>query len=398
MGYSTSLEAGELQAQEDLDKPTRRRRRKKSEASELQAQEDLDKRRRKKKKKEKKGRQPSAEPAPGPVPQESGAAAASGERKGGVRPGPPTSSDSSSDEEPRSSSASAKTSSAAQQGDRAQSGPSSSVPGGRAAAGRRPSDSPGSTGPGPERGSPERAGEAPVPRARAESSSSDSSSGDEPLIRHPGLRGGDADRAPRGVAGAARGLGRGPAPGAGGVRGRGDGRFPWRGLGPRGGRGRARAGPRNHVYYNYNGGEQQHDGDALTNSSVVLQNPAADAPKRDYSLLPLLAAPPAVGQLIAFKLLELTENYSPEVSDYKEGRIVGFDQSTRQLELELLSSAPAAPAEPGKFDLVYHTPDGAEIVEYAVSRGSKLTERWDSLLEPRLIVDGAEGGLAGAAD
>ncbi|MBN3314206.1 COIL protein, partial [Atractosteus spatula] len=183
---------------------------------------------------------------------------------------------------------------------------------------------------------------------------------------------------------------------------------PGGGLGPRGGRGRARAGPRNHVYYNYNGSEQQCDSDALTNSSVVLQNPAADVPKRDYSLLPLLAAPPAVGQLIAFK----------------EGRIVGFDQSTRQLELELLSSAPdpvllklpsrwllsclgfnrchpgfpAAPAEPGKFDLVYHTPDGAEIVEYAVSRGSKLTERWDSLLEPRLIVDGAERGPAGAAD
>ncbi|KAK7929713.1 hypothetical protein WMY93_006108 [Mugilogobius chulae] len=45
-----------------------------------------------------------------------------------------------------------------------------------------------------------------------------------------------------------------------------------------------------------------------------------------------------------------------------------------------------APVEPGKFDLVYQNPDGSESVEYAVDRGSLVTERWDSLLEPRLII------------
>ncbi|XP_078017511.1 coilin isoform X2 [Epinephelus lanceolatus] len=129
--------------------------------------------------------------------------------------------------------------------------------------------------------------------------------------------------------------------------------------------------------------------DSLSNVSVVLQvclqNGAEGAPKQDYSSMPLLAAPPQVGQKIAFKLLELTENYTPEVSGYKEGKIVSFDPTTKQIELELLNIS-QDPVEPGKFDLVYQNLDGSESVEYAVSRGSRVTEWWDSLLEPRLII------------
>uniref|UniRef100_A0A8C7YY83 Coilin n=1 Tax=Oryzias sinensis TaxID=183150 RepID=A0A8C7YY83_9TELE len=119
---------------------------------------------------------------------------------------------------------------------------------------------------------------------------------------------------------------------------------------------------------------------------VCLQNGAGAPPTRDYSSMPLLAAPAQPGQRIAFKLLELTENYTPEVSEYKEAKIVSFDPTTKQIELELLHAS-EAPAEPGKFDLVYQNPDGSERVEYAVPRGSKVTERWESLLEPRLILE-----------
>ncbi|XP_054615389.1 coilin isoform X2 [Dunckerocampus dactyliophorus] len=111
----------------------------------------------------------------------------------------------------------------------------------------------------------------------------------------------------------------------------------------------------------------------------------AESTPPDYSAMPLLAAPPQVGQKIAFKLLELTENYTPEVSDYKEGKIVSYDPTSKEIELELLSAA-QAPSEPGKFDLVYQNPDGSELVEYAVSRESWVKERWDSLLEPRLFI------------
>ncbi|KAF3699547.1 Coilin Sphere organelles protein SPH-1 [Channa argus] len=142
----------------------------------------------------------------------------------------------------------------------------------------------------------------------------------------------------------------------------------------------------NSFEFSYSGAnEPSYQTDSLTNVSVVLKNGAESAPKPDYSSMPLLAAPPQVGQKIAFKLLELTENYTPEVSEYKEGKLLSFDPTTKQIELELLHVS-QAPAEPGKFDLVYQNPDGSETVEYAVSREAWVTERWDSLLEPRLII------------
>ncbi|XP_045930854.1 coilin [Micropterus dolomieu] len=180
-----------------------------------------------------------------------------------------------------------------------------------------------------------------------------------------------------------RGVGR---PSAWGGRGRGKnrrggpGEFGW---------GEGRGGIRGHkdgFDFSYNGTkEPSYQTDSLTNMSVVLQNGAESAPKQDYSSMPLLAAPPQVGQKIVFKLLELTENYTPEVSEYKEGKILSFDPTTKQVDLELLNTF-QAPVEPGKFDLVYQNPDGSESVEYAVSRSSRVTERWDSLLEPRLII------------
>ncbi|XP_037019627.2 coilin isoform X2 [Artibeus jamaicensis] len=90
-----------------------------------------------------------------------------------------------------------------------------------------------------------------------------------------------------------------------------------RGRGTRGrGRGRGLALPsvlnRNADYQ-----KQQHLNEVLSNSSTIIQNPV-ETHKKDYSLLPLLAAAPQVGEKIAFKLLELTSDYSPDVSDYKE--------------------------------------------------------------------------------
>lgn len=115
------------------------------------------------------------------------------------------------------------------------------------------------------------------------------------------------------------------------------------------------------------------------------QNPV-EPPKKDYSLLPLLAAAPQVGEKIAFKLLELTSDYSPDVSDYKEGKILSHDPETQQVDIEVLSSLPAL-KEPGKFDLVYHNENGTEVVEYAVTQEKRITVLWRELIDPRLIID-----------
>lgn len=109
----------------------------------------------------------------------------------------------------------------------------------------------------------------------------------------------------------------------------------------------------------------------VTNSSTIIQNPI-ETHKKDYSLLPLLAAASQVGEKIAFKLLELISNYSPDVSDYKEGRILSHNPETQQVDKEILSSLPTM-KEPGKFDLVYHNENGAEVVEYAVTQQKRIT-------------------------
>jgi hypothetical protein len=78
--------------------------------------------------------------------------------------------------------------------------------------------------------------------------------------------------------------------------------------------------------------------------------------QRDYDNLPGLAAP-AVGQVVAYKVIEMGEDYTPGVSQYKEARVVGLEGE--QLELQLVSGA--ARRAGGKFELAEE-----ETVEGAV--------------------------------
>ncbi|XP_009076908.1 PREDICTED: coilin, partial [Acanthisitta chloris] len=231
-------------------------------------------------------------------------------------------------------------------------------------------------------------------KAKSSSSESDSSDSDTPLVKRSAADAGvsnsiiinNVKQLPSSVQGPLASPGRG--------RGHGAGENFWRGPRGRGCRGMIRGQGRGRganlgFFYNYSceGQKQRQINEAVTDTSVLVQN-AVETPKRDYSVLPLLAAPPQVGERIAFKRLELTENYSPEVSDYKEAKILSWNADQNQVELEILS-APAGPCakEPGKFDLVYQSADGVELIEYAVPQDTKITESWDALIEPRLIVE-----------
>uniref|UniRef100_A0A8C2V5Y3 Coilin n=1 Tax=Chinchilla lanigera TaxID=34839 RepID=A0A8C2V5Y3_CHILA len=86
------------------------------------------------------------------------------------------------------------------------------------------------------------------------------------------------------------------------------------------------------------------------------------------------------------QLLELTSDYSPDVSDYKEGKLLSHNPETQQVDIEILSALPAV-KEPGKFDLVYHNENGTEVVEYAVMQEKKITVFWRELIDPRLIIE-----------
>uniref|UniRef100_A0A8C3QXR6 Coilin n=1 Tax=Cyanoderma ruficeps TaxID=181631 RepID=A0A8C3QXR6_9PASS len=232
-----------------------------------------------------------------------------------------------------------------------------------------------------------------APKANSSSSDSDSSDSDTFVIKksaagaglHNSIVRNCSKQLPASV------QGRFAGPGCGRRHGMGEENF-WRAPRGRGfcgmmrGRGR---GANPGFFYNYSskGHKQRQLNEAATNASVLVQNPV-EIPKRDYSVLPLLAAPPRVGERIAFKHLELTENYSPEVSDYKEAKIISWNAENKQIELEILStSAGQFAKEPGKFDLVYQSADGVELIEYAVPQDTKITESWDALIEPRLIVE-----------
>ncbi|XP_003467064.3 coilin isoform X2 [Cavia porcellus] len=172
--------------------------------------------------------------------------------------------------------------------------------------------------------------------------------------------------------------------------GRGEDLLSWKGPRGRGIRGRGRG--RGHVLScvltkNSENLKQQQLQETATNLSTIIQNPV-EIPKKDYNLLPLLAAAPQVGEKIAFKLLELTSDYSPDVSDYKEGKLLSHNPETQQVDIEILSSLPAM-KEPGKFDLVYHNENGTEVVEYAVTQEKKITVFWRELIDPRLIIEPA---------
>ncbi|CAK7290990.1 COIL [Vulpes lagopus] len=170
--------------------------------------------------------------------------------------------------------------------------------------------------------------------------------------------------------------------------GRGEDLLSWKGARGRGMRGRGRGrGQAVSFVLNRNAEYQKNQqlNEMVTNTSTIIQNPI-ETHKKDYSLLPLLAAAPQVGEKIAFKLLELTSDYSPDVSDYKEGKILSHNPETQQVDIEILSSLPAM-KEPGKFDLVYHNENGTEIVEYAVTQEKRITVFWRELIDPRLIVE-----------
>uniref|UniRef100_A0A8C0V3N4 Coilin n=1 Tax=Cyanistes caeruleus TaxID=156563 RepID=A0A8C0V3N4_CYACU len=230
-------------------------------------------------------------------------------------------------------------------------------------------------------------------KAKSSSSDSDSSDSDPLVIKKPAAGAGLGDSVVRNCTKQlpASVQGSFASPGRGRGHGTREDNF-WRRPRGRGFHGMMRGhgrGANPGFFYNYSseGQKQRQLNEAATNTSVLVQNPVKIS-KRDYSVLPLLAAPPQVGERIAFKRLELTENYSPEVSDYKEAKIISWNAEKRQIELEILSTSGGQFAkEPGKFDLVYQSADGEQLIEYAVPQDTKITESWDALIEPRLIVE-----------
>eukprot|EP00850_Spirogloea_muscicola_P006875 SM000033S12396 [mRNA] locus=s33:782387:785290:+ [translate_table: standard] len=53
----------------------------------------------------------------------------------------------------------------------------------------------------------------------------------------------------------------------------------------------------------------------------------------DYSALPLLNRHPRQGDILAYRLVELSSSWTPELSTYREGQVVSFDEGSNAVQL-----------------------------------------------------------------
>ena len=101
-------------------------------------------------------------------------------------------------------------------------------------------------------------------------------------------------------------------------------------------------------------------------------SPINDAIK-DYSAYHLVNdSGPRVGDIIAFKVLEIGENYTPQISEYKEGKVVECD-GTNFVTFELIKNVKTK--KMGKFE-IEENPEADDKVQ---------TFNWCDLVEPRLL-------------
>ena len=99
---------------------------------------------------------------------------------------------------------------------------------------------------------------------------------------------------------------------------------------------------------------------------------------RNYESYPELQGPPRAGDNIAFKILEMSLSYTPEISDYKEAFVQGVDQNGK---LSLLLSEHSRQRKigdgcwVGKFKLDSDEEDVEDILEVY----------WSELIKPKLL-------------
>ncbi|XP_069691236.1 coilin-like [Periplaneta americana] len=95
----------------------------------------------------------------------------------------------------------------------------------------------------------------------------------------------------------------------------------------------------------------------------------------NFTKFPLAESFPKKGDIIAFKMLKIGADYSPQLSDYITGKVVSACKDTHQLHLVLLDGSEQLQQPQGKFDL----DDTASHV------ATDLQVNWNELIETRLI-------------
>ncbi|XP_076324685.1 uncharacterized protein LOC143232758 isoform X2 [Tachypleus tridentatus] len=114
------------------------------------------------------------------------------------------------------------------------------------------------------------------------------------------------------------------------------------------------------------------------NKNVVAQN--SKPHKKNFSQYPPLIGPPRSGDIIAYKILELSASYCPEISEYKATAVVNYNFTNDKVEVELIGDEVSTVGS-GKFDLPVQNDEDEATGE----KTNKVEVAWTSMIEPRLL-------------
>ncbi|XP_071949306.1 uncharacterized protein [Antedon mediterranea] len=106
-------------------------------------------------------------------------------------------------------------------------------------------------------------------------------------------------------------------------------------------------------------------------------------PSRDYSKLNPLIGPPRVGDVICYKILELSASYMPEVSAYKEGKVIEYDATSQSVTLELCEGFTSSEnmKREGRFEMELDE----EYIQDKTEHENVVSVQWSAVMAPRLI-------------
>lgn len=100
------------------------------------------------------------------------------------------------------------------------------------------------------------------------------------------------------------------------------------------------------------------DNQATTIPTKLIEgSKSPSVPKICYDKFENLIGSPRLNDKIAFKILEISTNFTPEISDYKTGTVIEFDKSTNEITLKMNNKYNQVLKRPSKFSVVLDETD-----------------------------------------
>jgi len=90
------------------------------------------------------------------------------------------------------------------------------------------------------------------------------------------------------------------------------------------------------------------------------------------------------------QVLEMSADYQPVISDYKEAKVVSCDHSSGRVTLELLDLFQPDKKAPGRFDVSIED-DNEIFTNVSTSQDKQIALVWNTVFEPRLITSISSG-------